>query len=150
MAVRTISSPLTPLSTCVPLATPLVIGIVAAVAALFVHGPRAHELLAPLIVAPILSGWAWLTTVQWIKVVKLDENRLIVSNCLKTITVPLSEVDTVRDIDYGTQHHIQIWFRRPTDFGYEVRFIPEWTYANPHGLIAELEELVRAACAKGP
>ena len=96
-----------------------------------------------------MSGWAWLTTVQWIKVVKLDENDLIVSNCLKTVRVPLSEVDTVRDIDYGTQHHLQIWFRHPTEFGFDVRFMPEWSWYKPHDLIAELEELVRAARAKG-
>lgn len=108
---------------------------------------------------PILAGIGWLAEElvgllggPRLKIVKLDESHLLVSDCWRTRKVLLSEIDSVREIDPNSRmHRVQVLFRRQTDAGLMIEFMPEIRdLGEPAPLVAELEELARTARANSP
>jgi len=89
-----------------------------------------------------LPGTIW--PLARLKRVALSERSLHVSNFLREIEVPLSDVSSVEEID-GAAYRVVIAFKRDTPFGRQIRFSPQGLWPpHPHPIIAEL----RAAVAR--
>jgi hypothetical protein len=81
-----------------------------------------------------------------IKSVEADERFLYISNYVKTIKVPFSAIEEVREDLFINNHPITIRFRYKTGFGYEVTFIPyhstsQFYLFKSHPVIEELRKL---------
>lgn len=74
-----------------------------------------------------------------LKNVFLDGNTLVISNFLKQIRIPLSEVSHVDNPDLSSLRRIKAIFRQPTEFGGEIVFAPPMFEAKE---IAKLLKIV--------
>lgn len=83
------------------------------------------------------------------KVVKLDGERLIVSNYFRRETViPLRDVDRVSGSILISPEFVSIHLRTPSAFGSKIVFLPQSRFFqgfNRHPVVAELRALVEAA-----
>lgn len=85
-----------------------------------------------------------------LKRVALSKTSLYVSNFLREIEVPLSDVSSVEEIE-GTAYRVVIVFKRDTAFGRQIRFSPQGLAPpHPHPVIAELRAAVVAATSEAP
>lgn len=85
-----------------------------------------------------------------LKRVRIAGHELLVSNYLKEIHVPLSQVEKISGSDsWLGSGHLKIHFSQPTEFGRSIVFMPteRWfpCYFTEHPVVAELEELVQTA-----
>ncbi|HWS99414.1 MAG TPA: hypothetical protein VN256_04005 [Pyrinomonadaceae bacterium] len=101
--------------------------------------------------------WAWAAGF-WchilipIKEVSLDgySGHLYISNYRREVVVPVSEIKDVRETDqYGYFYSITLTFKRPTEFGRKIKFLPypEWGQSwrrKEHSLVGELKRLAQA------
>jgi hypothetical protein len=68
-----------------------------------------------------------------------------VSNFVRKIEVPLSDISSVGEIE-GTAYRVIIEFKRDTAFGRRIRFSPQGlSPPHPHPIVAELRAAVAAA-----
>ncbi|MGZ4973724.1 MAG: hypothetical protein ACXWDN_13265 [Limisphaerales bacterium] len=79
----------------------------------------------------VLGVWILGTTfILWIsaglKRVRMDERQLYVSNYLREISVPFSEIIDVRQDRWINSRPITIYFRDATEFGGRATFMPKW------------------------
>jgi hypothetical protein len=80
-----------------------------------------------------------------LKRVVLTTESLRVSNFLREISVPLSDVAGI-DGTAGQIYRVAIRFARETSFGRLIIFSPiGWAYPRPHPIIAELRAVVAVA-----
>lgn len=83
-----------------------------------------------------------------VKRVRLEGQVLCISNYVREIRVPLSDVTGVTENRYVSDHPISIAFRTPTVFGQKIVFIPPnrilWPWKR-HPMLAELTALVLEA-----
>ncbi|HEV7904009.1 MAG TPA: hypothetical protein VGO96_09220 [Pyrinomonadaceae bacterium] len=86
-----------------------------------------------------------------LKKVSVDENFLYVSNYLKEISIPLSDIYDVTENIWVNIHPVTIHLRSPSDFGHKIYFMPQakFTFFSSHPVVKELKEMARAKQTAG-
>src|ERR1700749_941083 len=82
-----------------------------------------------------------------LKEVSADDNFLYVSNYLKEISIPLSEVYDVTENVWINIHPVTIHLKSPSEFGAKIVFMPEarfFAFFSSHPVVDELKELARS------
>lgn len=81
-----------------------------------------------------------------LKKVSVDGQFLRVSNFVKEIVIPLTNVEYVRHVRESRSNLIVISFKAPTKFGRQIKFIPAgpFTWRNEHPVFSELKELIES------
>jgi len=59
-----------------------------------------------------------------LKRIYIDNDFLYVSNYLREIKIPLSEVRNVDEPDFSSHRRVLIWLHSPTEFGNKIVFMP--------------------------
>jgi hypothetical protein len=100
--------------------------------------------LISLVVTGVLVWWG--SAFVSLKTVSLDGQQLWVSNYMKEIAIPLSEVKEVAEVKQFKQKLIVLSLKRPTEFGREIKFLPR---AQPrlwqeHSVVGDLRELIES------
>lgn len=86
----------------------------------------------PLAMVSLLAVAALIVFVSWrgtggFKTVRIEDEVLVIGNYLRTIRVPLTEIDTVTDRPYININPVTITFRQATPFGPRIHFMaPTW------------------------
>lgn len=82
-----------------------------------------------------------------LKEVSADDNYLYVSNYLKEIPIPLSEVSDVTENVWLNIHPVTIHLKTPSEFGDRFVFMPKvrfFAFLSSHPVVDELKELARS------
>lgn len=108
-----------------------------------------------LMVGGWLAGTALLLMLSWgLKRVRLRDNDLLISNYIREIAIPLSEVSSVHQRLFPNAGAITVEFRSPTRFGRRITFLPSGRRARWYGeegtLFQELRDAVARASLKAP
>lgn len=83
-----------------------------------------------------------------LKRVEMDEQWLYVSNFARETRIPLGDIEEVTEHRWLNNHPITLDFRRETEFGSQIIFMPRtrsWKFWRPHPVVAELEGASRRA-----
>lgn len=91
-------------------------------------------------------------TVMKFQKVSVDERFLYVSNFLKEIEIPLSEISDVTEIVWIRGHPVTIHLETPTAFGRKITFMPNsqgFKFFRPHPVVAELKALAKSSMSGG-
>ncbi len=86
-----------------------------------------------------------------IKKVELLNSSLIVSNYLKEIEIPLSEIDKITENIWMSNHPVTIHLKTSSEFGNKIVFIPTvrlFTFLSSHPIVSELRNLVKSGSLK--
>lgn len=81
-----------------------------------------------------------------LKAVNIDDEFLYVSNYLKEISIPLSNIDDVTENRWINIHPVKIHLKSPSEFGDKIIFMPKvrvFSFFSSHPVVAELQELAR-------
>jgi hypothetical protein len=81
------------------------------------------------------------------KEVSVDEEYLYVSNYIKEITIPLSEIVDVTENRWLNTHPVTIHLKSPSEFGDEIVFMPTIRFFGlfgSHPVVSELKRLARS------
>ena len=81
-----------------------------------------------------------------LKEVSVDDSFLYVSNYLKEVSIPLSEIYDVTESSWVNYHPVTIHLKSPSEFGDEIVFMPTTRFFNvfrSHPVVSELKELAR-------
>src|SRR5262245_44081726 len=99
----------------------------------------------------LLFGLTSILFLYWgcirLKVVSLDESFLYVSNYLKEISIPLSEVAAVRENRWLNGNLVTIHLKSPSEFGNKIIFMRKVIFLllwRSHPVVSELERLARS------
>jgi hypothetical protein len=96
--------------------------------------------------ATVLGGlFPWWCCMR-LKRVEIDERWLYVSNYFKEIRVPLEHIEDVSENRWVNIRPITVEFRRETEFGSRIIFMPKtrwWAFWRAHPLVGELEAAAR-------
>ena len=101
-----------------------------------------------------LGAWILGTTlILWtsagLKRVRMDDRQLYVSNYIREISVPFSEIIDVRQNRWLNSRPITIYFRDATEFGGKATFIPKWRmqslFWRTDPVVSELRQLAGLA-----
>ncbi|MDD5302466.1 MAG: hypothetical protein PHS14_05085 [Elusimicrobia bacterium] len=96
-----------------------------------------------------VSGSAFLYRVCGpLKTVRLGGGTLLVSNYLKEISIPASQIAEVTENRWINIHPVTIRFRQTTEFGDTVTFMPRKRDGRPWRPHPVVEELVRASSGR--
>jgi hypothetical protein len=78
-----------------------------------------------------------------LKRVMIDGNKLIVSNYLKTISIPLSEIEQVTENIFISIRPVWIHLKNATEFSTKIMFMPKTRLCifTSHPIVKELKEL---------
>ena len=98
--------------------------------------------------ATVLGGLSLYWFCMRLKRVEIDDRWLYVSNYLREIRVPLEQIEGVSENRWVNIRPITVEFRRDTDFGLHISFMPKtrwWRFWSAHPVVGELEEAVRQA-----
>ena len=81
-----------------------------------------------------------------LKEVSVDDNFLYVSNYLKEISIPLSEIYEVTENMWINIHPVTIHLKSPSEFGDKIVFMPTSRFFGfvSHPVVRELKELARS------
>lgn len=82
-----------------------------------------------------------------LKKVSADDNFLYVSNYLKEIYIPLSEIYDVTENVWLNIHPVTIHLKSPSEFGDKIVFMPQirfFAFFSSHPVVDELKELARS------
>jgi expansin (peptidoglycan-binding protein) len=85
-----------------------------------------------------------------LKRIKVDSRHLYISNYLREITVPLTQIENVTENSWINIHPVTIHFRGDTEFGQRVTFMPKVRYFGgwrSHPVVDELNLLAKNASA---
>lgn len=78
------------------------------------------------------------------KKVSLDDNFLYVSNYLKEITIPLSNIADVTEIKWLRGHPVTIHLNPASEFGKKITFLSKFRFSfKSHPVVTELKELAK-------
>lgn len=83
-----------------------------------------------------------------LKQVELDEQYLYVSNFVREIRIPLQDIEEVSENRWVNIRPITLEFRRDTDFGSRIIFMPKtrwWGFWRSHPAVGEIESAIRRA-----
>jgi len=86
-----------------------------------------------------------------LKKVEVDEEGFHVSNYLKTITIPVHDLEDVSGSIFIVPELIWLKFKQTTEFGYKIVFIPPLRLFggfNEHPLVSQLKTLIQDADQK--
>jgi hypothetical protein len=106
----------------------------------FQGGPSSEEQwqwLAVWIVGSILIWWFCIR----LKMVRMDDTALYISNYLVEIQVPLQDVVDISENRWTNMHPITLKFQSKTRFGYSVVFIPKmrlFAFFSSHPVVNEI------------
>jgi hypothetical protein len=106
--------------------------------------PLKWVFLAVWLAASSFIAWA----LPRMKKVRIDGSSLYVSNYLREIAVPLSEIDRVTENRWLNHHPVTIHLRHDTDFGRTITFMPQvlfFLFWRSHPIVAELRALAAKA-----
>jgi hypothetical protein len=81
-----------------------------------------------------------------LKAVSVDEDFLYVSNYLREISIPLSNIYDVTENRWINIHPVTIHLKSPSEFGDKIIFMPKvrvFSLFSSHPVVAELKELAR-------
>lgn len=131
-------------------------GFVAATIALFSGSVFTGGSAAP---PPLGMKWMFLGAtlagaafIYWscirLKLVRMDHQRLYISNLVTEIEVPLSQIEGVTDNRWLNTHPVTIQLRDETAFGRTIVFMPRirwFLFWNEHPVVDEILEAVRLA-----
>ena len=84
--------------------------------------------------------------------VVMTDRELRISNYLREIVVPLSDVDQVTENRWVNGHPVTVQFVRRTDFGHRIVFMPRvrpFALFSSHPIVAELRAAIETA-KRGP
>jgi len=84
-----------------------------------------------------------------LKKVSIDKDFLYVSNYLREITIPLSQISNVKETVWTNIHPVTIYLSSPTVFGDEIRFMPPARFYALFSSHPVVNEIVRLAKSKG-
>ena len=79
-----------------------------------------------------------------LKRVQIDGDHLLVSNFFRTVRIPLADIHRVTESAIINIHPVWIHFRKPTEFGAKIMFMPTarmFAFFSSHPIVGELEEL---------
>jgi hypothetical protein len=136
LPMRTLSSPLTFIVKVLApaLTTALVVGTVLAASFAGEAWWRAADLPRDPVSWAAFVAWSafCIACMLWfglpLKWVRLDDGALQISNYLRQIRVPLSDLAAVSEkrlVRFAGPYRIVLEFRRPTDFGHSIAFLPK-------------------------
>jgi hypothetical protein len=83
-----------------------------------------------------------------LKRVEMDDVALYVSNYLQETSVPLQDIDDVRENRWVNIRPVTVTFRTATDFGERVVFMPTtrwWRFWREHPVVDELRRAAQRA-----
>ena len=83
-----------------------------------------------------------------LKRVRVDDKHIYVSNYRREISIPLSYIADVTEIRWINIHPVTVHFRKDTEFGRSITFMPTIRYFalwSSHPVVAELYQLSRQA-----
>ena len=81
-----------------------------------------------------------------LKKVSVDDRFLYVSNYIKEIAVPLTEIYDVTENVWINIHPVTIHLKFPSEFGDKIRFMPKtrfFAWFSSHPIVNELKELAK-------
>ena len=123
---------------------------------LFLSEPRTRSGASPppemrwvFLVATVLGSVVLYWFGMRLKRVALDGDRLIISDFGREMEVPLRDVERVTGSILMHPELIWLHFRRPTEFGTKIVFMPPARFLggySRHPLVAELRALVAQSC----
>ena len=90
--------------------------------------------------------FVWWNCVR-LKRVSVDDNFLYVSNYLKEIAIPLSDIHDVTENRWFNIHPVTIRLKASSEFGDKIVFMPTtrfFAFFSSHPVVSELKELARA------
>jgi hypothetical protein len=96
----------------------------------------------------LLGGWFLYWYGVRLKRVEIDEQWLYVSNFLREIRIPLVDIEEVTENRWVSMRPITVEFRRETEFGSSIIFMPTprwWRFWQAHPVVGELEAASRRA-----
>ena len=99
--------------------------------------------LCALVVVSAFIYWSGIR----LKVVSVDDNFLYVSNYLKEISIPLSEIYDVTENVWINSHPVTIHLSSPSEFGDKIVFMPKTRFFalfSSHPVVKELKMLARS------
>ena len=108
----------------------------------FAGGREILPSLVPLLVVGLVGHVVFVAP---LKIVRLDDSALYVSNHRREIRIAFSQVEKVTG-PWFTSRLATIHFRAETEFGRKVTFMPTMQWLNvlgPHPIVGELQDLVR-------
>jgi len=96
-----------------------------------------------------LLNWSvlmWLLYTRGMRLTKVavSDDGLIVSNFFREIMVPFRDIETVKGSIFLSPDFIWVSFRRPTELGERIVFMPkrlQWPFSAKHMLVKRLEDL---------
>ena len=99
----------------------------------------------------LLLFWIAGAVLMWwqcarLKVVHVDDNFLYVSNFLKEIAIPLSDICDVTENRWSNVHPVTIHLASPSEFGNKIIFMPTqrmFAFFTPHPVVGEIKRLAR-------
>lgn len=86
------------------------------------------------------------------KRVRVDRGMLYVSNYRKEIALPLNTVERVGENRWINIHPVTLYFRRPTDLGSKIVFMPRTRMMalwRSHPVVGEIKRMITLAAAEG-
>ena len=92
----------------------------------------------------VVGGLLIWRTCARLKRVQLDGATLLISDYRTTIRVPAGDIEEVTENRWISMHPVTLHFRRPTEFGNEVVFMPKvrpFGFVSSHPVVAELRAL---------
>jgi hypothetical protein len=98
----------------------------------------------------LFGGIASTIFIYWscvrLKAVSVDDDFLYVSNYLKEISIPLSEINDVTEIVWLNIHPVTIHLKSESAFGDKIIFMlkSKFTFFSSHPVVAELKDLARS------
>jgi hypothetical protein len=96
----------------------------------------------------LLGGVAGAAFIYWscarLKAVSVDDQFLYVSNYLKEVSIPLSEIYDVTENRWINIHPVTIHLKSPSEFGDKIVFMPKsmpFAFFSSHPVVNELKKL---------
>ena len=101
----------------------------------------------------LLGAWVMMSAIfYWtgirLKDVSVDDRFLYVSNYLKEIVLPLSEIRDVTENVWINTHPVTIHLRSPSEFGDKIVFMPKtrvFAFFSSHPVVEELKHLAKVS-----
>ena len=109
----------------------------------FYEGSDIRWISLIILIACLIFIW-W--SVARLKYLAIENEYLIISNYLKTIRVPISEIKEVTENIYIGMHPVWIKFKTSTIFGKKIMFIPKFVFLffESHPIVDDLKFLAKS------
>jgi len=84
-----------------------------------------------------------------LKFVSVDDDFLYVSNYLREIAIPLTDIYDVTENVWINTHPVTIHLKSPSEFGDKIVFMPKTRFSlfSSHPVVKELKQLARSKLA---